>query len=72
MKRRRNIDMLIRLSVILGCIGLFCVLLFLIAGFEAWSVGVGVFFGFPVLIAAVVIYVIAVVRDLKKHEVIQD
>lgn len=72
MKRRRDIDRLIRISVILGCIGLFCVLLFLIAGFEAWSVGVGMFLGFPILLVAVVLYVIAVVSDLKKHDVIHD
>lgn len=72
MKRIKNINQLIRASVILGCIGLFCILLFLIWGFEAWSVGVGMFLGMPVLFVAVVLYVIAVVRDLKKHEVIKE
>ncbi len=72
MKTVKNINKLIRISVILGCIGLFCLLLFLIYGFEAWSVGVGMFFGLPVLMVALVLYIIAVVRDLKKHEVIRD
>lgn len=72
MKRVRNINKLIRASVILGSIGLFCMLLFLIYGFEAWSVGIGMFFGLPVLLVALVLYVIAVVSDLKKHEVIRD
>lgn len=72
MRRRKNIDTLIRISVVLGCIGLFCVLLFLIYGFKAWSVGIGVFLGFPILLVAVVIYVVAVVRDLRKHDVIHD
>lgn len=70
MKRVKNINKLIRASVIVGCVGLFCLLLFLIFGFEAWSVGVGIFLGLPVLLVAAVLYIIAVVRDLKKHEVI--
>ena len=72
MKRIQNINKLIRISVILGCIGLFCMLLFLIYGFEAWSVGIGMFLGFPILMVALVIYIIAVIKDLKKHEVIRD
>ncbi|WP_187264581.1 hypothetical protein [Pontibacter beigongshangensis] len=72
MKRRKSVNRLIRTSVIVGCIGLFCILLFLLAGFQAWSVGVGVFLGFPVLLAALVMYIVAVARDLKKHDVIHD
>lgn len=72
MKRRKSVNKLIRLSVIAGCIGLFCILLFLITGFEAWSVGVGIFLGFPILLAALVLYIVAVIRDLKRHEVIED
>jgi hypothetical protein len=72
MQKLRNINRLIRLSVILGCIGLFCILLFLLFGFQAWSVGVGMFLGFPVLLIAVILYIIAVVRDLRGHHVMED
>lgn len=72
MRRTKSVNKLIRLSVIAGCIGLFCILLFLITGFEAWSVGVGIFLGFPILLIAVVMYIVAVIRDLKRHEVIED
>lgn len=67
-----KIDKLIRASVILGLIGLFCIFLFLLTGFTGWTVGVGVFFGFPILLLAVILYIIAVVRDLRKHEVLED
>jgi hypothetical protein len=72
MQKLRNINRLIRLSVILGCIGLFCILLFLLFGFQAWSVGVGMFLGFPVPLIAVILYIIAVVRDLSGHHVMED
>lgn len=72
MKRKKSVNNLIRISVLIGCVGLMCILLFLIYGFQAWSVGVGIFLGFPILLLAVVIYIIAVVRDLKKHDVIHD
>lgn len=72
MKRKKSVNKLIRISVLIGCVGLMCILLFLIYGFQAWSVGVGIFLGFPILLLAVVIYIIAVVRDLKKHDVIHD
>jgi hypothetical protein len=72
MQKLKNINRLIRLSVILGCIGLFCILLFLLFGFQAWSVGVGMFLGFPVLLIAVILYIVAVVRDLRSHRVMED
>lgn len=59
---------LVRSAVVVGLAGLLCVLLFLVFGFEAWSVGIGVFLGFPLLMAAVVLYVIAVIRDLRTRE----
>ena len=48
-------------------IGLLSVLLFLWSGFAPWSVGVGLFFGAPLLIIAVMLYLIAVVRDLRQR-----
>lgn len=70
MRKLKSINNLIRTSVILGLIGLFCIFLFLLTGFTGWTVGVGVFLGFPILFIAVVLYITAVVKDLKKHEVI--
>ena len=61
-------DRLVRLAVLLALAGLCCVLLFLLAGFAAWSVGLGVFLGFPLMLAAVVLYLAAVVRDLRRRE----
>ena len=61
-------DRLVRTATLFALAGFFCILLFLIFGFKAWSVGVGVFLGFPLLIVAVVLYVLAVIRDLRHRE----
>lgn len=50
--------------------GLTCVLLFLLFGFEPWSVGIGVFLGFPLLLGGIGLYVAGVVRDLRHREVL--
>lgn len=68
----KKIDKLIRLAVIFGVIGLCCIFVFLLYGFKAWSVGIGIFLGMPILLTGIVLYVIAVVRDLKKHDVIHE
>jgi hypothetical protein len=44
-----------------------CVLLFLWSGFTPWSLTFGVMLGFPFLLTAVILYVIAVARDLQRH-----
>ena len=67
----KQIDRLIRISVILTMTGMLLVLLFLIAGFEAWSVGLGVFLGMPVMLAGVIIYIYAVIRDLRESKVLE-
>ena len=64
------INRLVRIAVVCALIGLLSVLLFLWSGFAPWSVGVGLFFGAPLLIAAVVLYLIAVVRDLRQRGVL--
>ncbi len=64
----RRTDRLVRIAAVLALVGFSCALLFLIFGFESWSVGLGVFLGFPVLLAAVLCYVVAVVRDLRARE----
>lgn len=68
----KPIDKLIRTSVILVMAGMVLVLLFLIAGFQAWSVGLGVFLGIPVMLAGVVLYIYAVIRDLRQSKILDE
>lgn len=72
MSKQNKINKLIRIAVILGSIGLACLLIYLVVGFQPWSVGVGIFLGFPLLTVALVIYIVAVVKDLKRHEVVSE
>ena len=62
-----QISVLIRAAVACALVGLLCVLLFLWSGFTPWSLTVGVMLGFPFLLIAVLLYVIAVARDLQQH-----
>jgi len=48
-------------------VGLGCLGVFLWADFSAWSVGVGVLAGIPLTGTAMALYVIAVVRELRRH-----
>lgn len=66
-ERTASVDRLIRIAVISALAGLVCVLLFLWQGFAAWSVGIGVFLGAPLLLIAMVTYVAAVVLDLRQR-----
>jgi len=72
MSRQNKINKLIRIAVLLASIGLCCLLIYLVVGFQPWSVGVGIFLGFPLLIVALVLYIVAVVKDLKRHEVVSE
>ena len=58
-----------RLRVVVICmvVGLGCLGVFLWADFSAWSVGVGVLAGIPLTGTAMALYVIAVVRELRRH-----
>lgn len=69
-KESVGVNILVRIAVVCALIGLFCVWLFLWIGFAPWSVGLGVFLGTPLLVAAVVLYVIAVMRDLRQRGVL--
>jgi 4-hydroxybenzoate polyprenyltransferase len=60
----------IRRAVFCTLVGLSCVLLFLLSGFQSWSVGIGIFFGFPMLLTGVGFYVAGVVRDLRRRDVL--
>ena len=65
-----GVNTLVRTAVACALIGLLSVLLFLWSGFAPWSVGMGVFFGAPLLVIAVMLYLIAVVRDLRQRGVL--
>lgn len=60
----------IQWAVVCTLVGLSCVLLFLLSGFQAWSVGVGVFFGFPMLLIGIGFYLAGVVHDLRRRNVL--
>ena len=62
-----QISLLIRAAVACALVGLSCALLFLWSGFTPWSLTVGVMLGFPLLLVAILLYVIAVARDLQQH-----
>lgn len=67
-----EVDKLVRTAILCTMGGMLLVLLFLIFGFQAWSVGVGVFLGMPVMLLGVVLYIIAVFRDLKTRKVLDE
>lgn len=67
-----KVDKLVRTAVIFTMAGMLLILLFLITGFQAWSVGLGVFLGMPVMLFGVGLYVIAVFRDLRDRNVLDD
>jgi len=65
-----QISALIRVAVACALVGLLGVLLFLWSGFNPWSLTFGVMLGFPFLLIAVLLYVIAVARDLQQHRLL--
>ena len=64
---RTSVWVTTQLSLPVNCAiaGLACVLLFLWNGFGAWTIGMGTFVGMPLLMLAVLLYIGAVVTDLK-------
>lgn len=58
---------LIGIAVDIAMVGLVCVYLFLWHGLGAWSMGLGMFIGMPLLLIAILLYGIAVARDLKRR-----
>ena len=68
----KKIDYLVRSAVILVTTGLIFVFLFLIFGFQSWSVGLGIFLGGPIVMVGVVVYLISVIRDLRQHRIFDD
>ncbi len=53
------------LAVHCAIAGLTCVSLFLWHGFGAWTMGLGTFIGIPLLLLAMLLYISAVMTDLK-------
>jgi multidrug efflux pump subunit AcrB len=66
------VDKLVRTAILCAMTGMIFVLIFLIFGFHAWSVGLGVFLGMPLMLLGVLLYIIAVFRDLKFRRVLDD
>ena len=66
-KEPPQISTLIRVAVACALVGLVGALLFLWSGFTPWSLSVGIMLGCPLLLVAIILYVIAVARDLQQH-----
>lgn len=62
-----GVTRLIGLAVDIALVGLVCVYLFLWHGLGAWSMGLGMFIGMPLLLIAILLYVVAVARDMKRR-----
>jgi hypothetical protein len=60
----------IRLATVLCLVGLGLTLSFMIFGFGPVTIGLGVFLGGPLLLAAMVLYLYAVVRDLRRRDIL--
>jgi uncharacterized membrane protein YgaE (UPF0421/DUF939 family) len=62
-----RISRFIRAAVACALVGLLGALLFLWSGFTPWTLTFGVMLGFPLLLVAILLYVIVVARDLRQH-----
>jgi hypothetical protein len=62
-----GVTRLIGIAVDIALVGLVCVYLFLWHGMGAWSMGLGMFIGMPLLLIAILLYVVAVARDMKRR-----
>jgi hypothetical protein len=62
-----GVTRLIGIAVDIALVGLVCVYLFLWHGLGAWSMGLGMFIGMPLLLIAILLYVVAVARDMRRR-----
>jgi hypothetical protein len=62
-----GVTRLIGIAVDIALVGLVCVSLFLWHGLGAWSMGLGMFIGMPLLLIAILLYVVAVARDMRRR-----
>jgi hypothetical protein len=58
---------LVRTAVICAIVGLGCLSVFLWRGFSPWSVGVAIGAGVPLMTVAVALYLLAVIRELRRR-----
>jgi hypothetical protein len=58
---------LVRGAVTCMIVGLGCLGVFLRRDFSAWSVGIGVLAGIPLTLTALALYLLTVVRELRRH-----
>jgi len=58
---------LLRTAVWIALLGLFCLVFFLWNGLSVLSMGIGVVLGVPLTLLAICIYLIAVIRDLRRR-----
>lgn len=63
----RGPDPLLRLTVGLAIVGLIGVQPLLWFGFTPWTMGFGMFPGFPALGLSIALYGVIVIRDLRRH-----
>ncbi len=61
------VDREITLSAVFILAGLACLLLFLVKGIGAFTMGLGMFVGIPLVLLGIVFYLIAVVDDLRRR-----
>ena len=62
--------LLLRLARHCTSVGLLGVAFYLWQRFSVWSFGVGILFGFPVLVVGILLYLLAVVRDLRQRGIL--
>jgi len=58
---------LVRAAVICVLVGLSCVTVFLRWGFSPWSVGIGIGAGVPLTFIALLLYLLAVIKELRRR-----
>ncbi len=60
----------LRPAMIYTIVGLLCVTCYLWQGFGVWSFGIGILLGVPILIIGMGLYLVAVLRDLRRHGIL--
>lgn len=64
---RPNRSLLVRVAVLIAIAGLGCMLFYLTCGFSPWTFGVGILLGVPLLVVAMLLYIVQVLRDLHRR-----
>jgi hypothetical protein len=61
------VSALVRTAILCAIVGLGCLSVFLWMGFSPWSVGVALGVGVPLTTAAGALYLLAVIRELRRR-----